>query len=325
MTRSLRHSKHARMHPSRARKQAVFVLFLCVLAAPALAQTQVCTPIDSDRILAQDLAAVLPAFAALPPQTLLAPTPPPASQRTFHHAELISLAERYGLAIDADSAACFERAMEPLDRDRVLAAMRAALDMPDARIELSETSLYPVPKGKIEFVLAHLGMPATPDQRAPVLWRGDIIYGDDHHFAVWARVRIFAQRTKIVAAETLKPGHKIDRPDLRVVIDEGFPAFSKSGLSTDQLVGMIPLRPIAAGTAVTLDLVALPNDINRGDLIEIEVRSGAARLVLTARAESGGRDGDSISVRNLESNKIFTAQIAGKGRAVVITDSLKAE
>jgi flagella basal body P-ring formation protein FlgA len=93
----------------------------------------------------------------------------------------------------------------------------------------------------------------------------------------------------------------------------------------DQVVGMTPLRPIAAGSVVRPEIISRPNDVSRGDLIEIEVLSGAARVVLTARAESGGRNGETIAVRNLESNRVFSAQVAGKGRAVVLTDFMKAE
>jgi flagella basal body P-ring formation protein FlgA len=301
------------------------IALLFVFGHSVAAQMPACKPLEADRILAKDLAAVVPAFDRVPPETLMANTPQPGSQRIFHHAELLSLAQRYSLPIDADASACFERAMEPLDRNRVLDAMRAALQITDAHIELSETSLYLVPRGNIEFGLARLGTPASPDQRAPVLWRGDVIYGDDHRFAIWARVRIIARRNHIVAAENLKTSHPIERSQLHEVTEEGFPTPLKPALSMDQLVGMMPLRPIAAGSVMRPEMISYPNDVNRGDLIEIEVRSGAARLVLTARAESGGRDGETIPVRNLESNKVFSAQVAGKGRAVVLADSVKSE
>jgi len=301
------------------------VLWLGALAPLALAEAQVCKPMQADRILARDLAAVLPDFARIPPDTWLANMPPPGSQRTFHHAELLSLAERYSLRISPDASACFERAMEPLDRQRVLDAMRTALQIPDAHIELAETSLYPVPVGRIEFGLARLGRPASPDQRAPVLWRGDVVYGENHRFEIWARVRILAHRSRVKAAEELKPGRPIERWQLRVEMDEGFPLVQQPAPTMEQFVGMVPLRPIAAGAALLPTLVSPRNDVNRGDLVEIEVRSGAARLVLTARAESGGRDGETIMVRNLGSNRVFAAQVAGKDKAIVLTDALKAE
>ncbi len=289
------------------------------------AQTPACAPLQDDRILAKDLAAVIPQFQQIPSETQLANTPPPGSQHIFHQPELQSLAQRYSLQFDVNAAVCFERAMQPLDRKAVVDAMKAALQIPDAHIELAETSLYPVPVGKIEFVLGKLGNPASADQKAPVLWRGDVLYGDGHRFAIWARVRILAHSDQITAIENLKPGRVIDASQLRVTSIEGFPLMQSERLTIDQVAGMTPLRPIPAGSVLRPDLLSIPNDVSRGDLIEIEVRSGAARLLLTARAESGGHGGDTISVRNLESNKIFAAQVAGKGKAVVRADSVRDE
>jgi len=302
-----------------------FLVLLCSIAPRVWAQAPACTPLRDDSILAKDLGAVIPVFRQIPSDTLLGSTPLPGSQHTFHHSELESLAQRYALRLDADASACFERAMEPLDRNHVLEAMRAALQLPGARIELAEISLYPVPVGRIEFGTDRLGAPASRDQRAPVLWRGDVVYGKDHRFAIWARARILARCNMVVAVENLRPGRMIEPSQLRVSVEEGFPIPPKQQLSMDQVVGMAPLRPIAAGSVLRPDLIARPNDVSRGDLVEIEVRSGAARLVLTARAESGGRNGETIAVRNLESNKIFNAQVAGKGKAIVLTDFTKAE
>ena len=301
------------------------LVLLCWIAPRVWAQAPACTPLQDDRILAKDLAAVIPAFLRIPSATLLGNTPPPGSQHILHHAELLSLAQRYAVPLEGDASACFERAMEPLDRNRLLEAMRAALQIPDARIELAETSLYPVPLGKIEFGLERLGTPASPDQRSPVLWRGDVVYGEGHRFAIWARVRILAQCKEIVAADDLRPGRVIEPAQLRVTAEEGFPVSLKRRLSMDQVVGMTPVLPIAAGSVLRPELISRPNDVGRGDLVEIEVRSGAARLVLTARAESGGRNGETIAVRNLESNKVFSAQVAGKGKAIVLTEFMKAE
>jgi len=296
------------------------IALLCVCGGLVAAGTPSCAPVDADRILARNLAEVLPAFRGIPPDTLLGNMPRPGSQRTFHYPELLSLAQRYGITLDADSSVCFERPMEALDHDRVLAAMRAALQVPDAHIELAETSLYPVPRGRIEFDLARLGSPATPDQRDPVLWRGDVVYGEQHRFAIWARVRILVPCTRIVAVEELRPGRRIDQSQLRAVADEGFPLTASLASGIDQFVGMVPLRNIAAGTTLVPSLVVRPNDINRGDLVEIEVRSGAARLVLTARAESAGHSGEMITVRNLDSNRTFPARVAGKAMAIVLAD-----
>jgi flagella basal body P-ring formation protein FlgA len=50
-------------------------------------------------------------------------------------------------------------------------------------------------------------------------------------------------------------------------------------------------------------------------MVEVEVRSGAAHLAFTGKAESTGRSGDTVVIRNLSSNKVFQARIEGKGKA----------
>jgi flagella basal body P-ring formation protein FlgA len=59
----------------------------------------------------------------------------------------------------------------------------------------------------------------------------------------------------------------------------------------------------------------VPPDVNRGDMVEVEVRSGAARLAFTGKAESTGHSGDLVVIRNLSSNKVFQARVEGKGKA----------
>lgn len=98
----------------------------------APAQQPACRSVGGDRILARDLAAALPEFGVVPPETLLAPAPVPGSQRVFHSTELLALARRYGIALPAAPDTCFQWAMEPLDRAAALAAMREALRIPAA-------------------------------------------------------------------------------------------------------------------------------------------------------------------------------------------------
>jgi hypothetical protein len=58
-------------------------------------------------------------------------------------------------------------------------------------------------------------------------------------------------------------------------------------------------------------------EVRKGDVVRIEARNGAARLVLDAQALASGRLGDRIALRNPSSGKLFTATVAGRGRAVV--------
>lgn len=297
------------------------ILFaLCWFARFAPALEPACTPVEGDSILGKHLAAALPAFSALPPETLLGSMPPPGSNRNFHASELASLAQRYSIRLNSAEDVCFERPMESLDRGRVLDAMRESLKDPAAHIEITETGLNPVPRGHLEFPIETLGKPALAAQKDPALWRGEVVYGGDHRYKVWARVRVTVPCERTIAMEPLKPGQLIGSSQFRVEQGECFPSLDSAGRTPASPLGLVPTRIIAAGSEIRPEFLTRPNDVNRGDSVHVEVRSGAAHLGLVAKAESGGRSGDFISVRNPSSNKVFRARIQDKDQVVVQTE-----
>jgi len=292
-------------------------LFIVLLGFACLtpAQTPRCAEVEGDRILARDFAVSLPGFGQVPPETPLAAAPLPGVRRFFRPSELVALARRYSVEIDPNVGLCFDRETEMLDRDRVLEAMRQALPLPGLQIEIVETSLYPVPRGRLEFRRESLGIPASPSARIPVEWRGNVIYGDNRYFGVWARVMMSAPIPHVVALEPLTKGDPIAASQVRVETTDRFPIAGDVAQSVDQVVGRAPMRNLAPGTEVHLAQLMVPPDVNRGDMVEVEVRSGAAHLAFTGKAESAGRSGDTIVIRNLSSNKVFQARIEGKGKA----------
>ena len=291
---------------------------LGLLARFAPAQQAACTPVEGDQILGSHLAITLPEFRAIPAELPLGNLPPAGSHRTLHAAELQSLAKRYGIELANAHDVCFEFPMEALNRSRVLEAMRASLDGAgaDADITLAEVSLNPVPRGRIEFPREKLGVPASPAQRDAVLWRGEVVYGGEHRFPIWARVRIQVNCERLVAAETLRPGQTVEANQMRQESGKCFPA-PRTALDAEHAAGMVVLRAIAAGAEIRPESLGLPNQVNRGDEVEVEVRSGAARLAFTGKAESSGRNGDLVAVRNPSSNRVFRARVDGKGKVTV--------
>jgi flagella basal body P-ring formation protein FlgA len=273
--------------------------------------------VEGDRIQVRDLAAALPEFSTAPADAMVGQAPLPGARRTFHAPELRALAHRFGVALSSGDDICFEWPSEPLDRGRAVAAMQQSLQVPGAAIEIKEATSERVPRGRIEFPLSSLGTPSSTGSGVPVLWRGDVVYGEGQRFAVWARVQIAAPCQKLTAAESLKAGRPVDARQIRATATTCFPVAGKGMPTVSQIAGMSPIHSIAAGTELRPDLLTAPNDINRGDAVQIEVRSGAALLVLTGRALTAGRSGDTISVRNPDSNKTFQARITGKGTATV--------
>jgi hypothetical protein len=58
-----------------------------------------------------------------------------------------------------------------------------------------------------------------------------------------------------------------------------------------------------------------PRDVKAGDDVRVVVTMGAARLSLDALAETSGRAGDRITLKNRESGRRFAAIVAGPGEA----------
>ncbi len=287
------------------------------LAAASLAMAAGCAPVEQEQIEAGDLAVFLPAFRQVPPETPIAPSPAPGVRRILRTSELLSAARRLSLELDTAPDLCFEWPMQPLDRAGVREAMKTALGIPEARIEIVEISARPAPRGKIVFRREDLVPPALPGSHAAALWRGNVVYGADRRFAIWARVLLSARLPRIVAAVPIKQGETVAAAQLRVDQVEAFPGPGDTARALDQVIGRVALRSIPADSEIRLNQLELPRDISRGDTVQVEVRSGPAHLVFTARALSGGRAGEVISLRNPRSNKLFQARILAKGKALV--------
>lgn len=292
-------------------------LLVLGFALSAGAAPNACLPAEHDPITARDLALALPVFARLAPETPIVAAPGPGVRRVFRPLELNSIARHHGLELNATDDLCFELPMEPLDQTRALEAMQAALPYPETHIEIVETSLYPVPRGRVEFRRDDLGAPALPNSPAPVTWRGNIVYGANQRFAIWAHVLVTARLNRLVAAEPIKSGSVISANQIRVDSSRGFPGSVDLATSVDQVAGRVSLRNIDPGAEIHLNQIDRPKDVKRGDTVAIEVRSGGAHLAFTAKSESDGRVGDLIALRNPRSNKIFQARVEGKDKASV--------
>ena len=295
----------------------VLVLGLIAGAAPLAGGS--CRAVDGDRIFASDLARALPVFAQLDPGLMITYTPAPGLERTLSRRRLQRLARRYGLPDSKVKSVCFKRRVVPLTRKRLLGALRAALKRPDAELELMDFSQAPVPVGKRRFRLSQL--PRPPRGRAgPVVWRGVLLYGEHRSVPVWARVRIAVRRRCLVAVHDLAAGQPIRAADVVEKTVREFPTAPPAARTPTEVVGSKPRRRIRAGEPLVLRWLERPNDIEQGETVRVEVTSGLALIRFDAKAETSGRRGDPIYLRNPVSGKRFVALVQGKGKAVVRVD-----
>ncbi len=282
---------------------ALFLFFAAL--APAGAP---CLPVSGPQILAGDMARLVPVFARIAADLPLGYAPAAGSRRTYASGELTRLARRYGLTLEPGTEACFVQPLETLTRERVIAALAAAMPMAD--IEVVEFGRQPVPEGELQFPISGLPSPTTG---SVLFWRGMVHAVGRSDFPVWAKVRIQVSGKRAVSREALAPGQPIQRDKLREETYHGPPGFP----SLPEVVGRAPRRPIAAGIAIERQWLDEPVDVLRGERVQVEIRSGPARIVLEGESQSSGRRGQEVGVRNPSNGRILHGVISARGRVLV--------
>lgn len=270
-----------------------------------------CVSVAGPDITAGDLAKAEPVFTPADPAVRIAYAPTPGVQRLMHPSEARQLLKGLGITTDALlPEACFERPMAPLSFDAARTVMRKALG-PEPRLEISEISRSPVPPGELVFPLEDLGAPPL------ALWRGYVIYDGNNKYRVWARVKVSVTTRRLVALQDLKLGVPIKVSQVAFQMVEEFPQKRVTPLSLEHFDASIPRHFIAANSPVWSDSIDPPMDITKGDLVSVTVSSGLAKINIDAEAESSGRRGDPVSLKNLESGKLFRGRIDAPGQAAL--------
>jgi flagella basal body P-ring formation protein FlgA len=277
-----------------------------------------CLTVDTERIFAADLAKVAPIFAAIPQDRILGYSPAPGTRRVVDTLELVRFATPYRIAIPEGTQLCFERKMQKLDEAAIRAAILESLPTKEAHVEVLAISDATSPEGMISFPVNGLSVSAAVDPTTPILWRGYVTYDKSKRFALWARVRISAQLTRVVAVRALTPGDAIKPDQVRLETYEGFPLRSEIARRLDEVVGRALIRTAREGSALLRSDLTEPLLVRRGESVTVSVVSGGAQIQLEATAENQGRQGDLVSLRNPSSGKLFRARVEGKDKAILV-------
>ncbi|HWZ30278.1 MAG TPA: flagellar basal body P-ring formation chaperone FlgA [Bryobacteraceae bacterium] len=283
---------------------------LVLIFATCCAAGMGCQPVDAPNILGKDLAAASPSFAALDPAVNIASTPFPGVRRAFHSEELMRIARANQIdAVPPIAEVCFERSTAPLTVEQLLPVLERALGIDGAKIEILDFTRTGVPPGTLEFTRSSLSDAG--------LWRGRVKYDESHTTPVWARVRVTTEQTWIEAAEQLPPGKLLDATQLISRTGPRFPFGIAPIGSMDLAIGRTPIRTIKLGEPILLSMLLIPRAVERGENVAVEVLIGDARLSFDAVAESSGRPGESVLIKNPESGRYFQARVEAKGKVSV--------
>lgn len=137
-----------------------------------------------------------------------------------------------------------------------------------------------------------------------------LVTADDKNFAVGGDFRLFQQLPVLV--RPFLPNQRIEAKDLQLVKKDV--TFNQSFISKiDDLVGRTLTFPLGAGEAVQYRQIKEEKMIEKGQIVQIQYKSESFVLSATGVAEQSGTIGDNVKIKNLESQKIFSAVVLGKG------------
>lgn len=89
-------------------------------------------------------------------------------------------------------------------------------------------------------------------------------------------------------------------------------------MDADRLIGMTARRDLAAGTPLRAHDVAAPVLVKRGGLVTIAFETAGLRLTHAGVALRDGGDGEVVEVRNIKSERVVKAVVAGPGLVAAI-------
>ena len=276
-----------------------------------------CLPLQDDRIYARDVALAIPAFSGVAPDFLVGYAPAPGTRRIFKSETLERLARNQGVTLEASPDVCFERAMAKLEPEEILEAMHSTWSGTSVHMELLTVTPQIAPQGTVVFPRTGLQLPAGSDSQAEALWRGYVVYGNNRRFGISARARITTSTTRVIAVADLSAGQPVREDQVRVESFDTSALDDRPARNLDEVVGYVPRAMIRSGSTVLRSQLNRAPEVVRGDVVQVEVTAGAARLMLEGRAQTDGVTGKTILVKNLASGKDFRARVTGKGKVSV--------
>ncbi len=270
-----------------------------------------CLLVESERIEARHLATRWAAFGSAPAEAFFGYAPRFGVRRVVTAEQVRQFGTKLGVASETTPGICVERPARLLERAEVATALRHAFP-PSTRIEVMEFSGGPVPIGDLRFAPR-----AGGDPERPSLIRGQIVGTGSSRFPVWALAKVSVEQELLVAARPIAAGEIVRDEALRVETRRVTPGAEMGFHRPAEASGFLAARPIAEGQVVSRPLLRRVREVVPGDAVAVEAAAGAAVLRVAAKAESGGRRGERIVLRNPESGRRFGAVVTGPKQARV--------
>ena len=145
--------------------------------------------------------------------------------------------------------------------------------------------------------------------------RGRVETAEHRRTPVWAHVFVRIRQSVVIAARDVNAGETFASGMLEVK-QQTLPLGTHNTIAEPaQAVGRTALRRIRAGDAVRTEWLAAPAAVQRGQAVEVEVRSGRSSIRFRAEAVSNAQLGEMVALRNPVTGKRFRAVATAPGQA----------
>lgn len=259
-----------------------------------------------------EASAIVREFAVLPPETKLIRAPDPGVERRVSGQEVQSIGRRHGIAIAETGGFCLKRATRVIPAADFRDAVGRALPPGGPPFRLLDNSRERLPEGRLAFHVPRLRVIDPAEGKAH--WRGELMDDEGRSFPVWVELQFTGREEYPAARRDLRSGDTLRSGDIEWKSRPLLPGRSAPGGGWE---GQVLRRSMRAGEAISNSAFRPPPAVSPGEPVSVEVALGSARLILEASAETGGRPGDRVIVRNPTSGKKFRASIVGRARVRV--------
>jgi len=279
--------------------------------------------VDHDRVTAADLATLLPAWRGLPGDTTVLLAPMPGASREVWRVELDRLALRHGLTAlpgPGPERIRIERRMRVLTSTEAAAAVATSLAEryrvapDDVLVELIGFREPLVPAGELRFRSTGLLPPAGEAGPIPLSWATP----ERRSATLGLRAKVEIRGRYAVAARALAARQALGVGD--IVLEEGPLPRPPERWRVDpaDLAGKMLARAVAAGEKIPRSAILPKPAIERGAVVELELKRGPIEMRAPGKAEQAGAVGQHLVFRNLTSGRRVAARVVDGKRAEVL-------
>ena len=295
---------------------------LFIILAAQMAFGAGCLEVQGRWVTAGNLAGAIAEFRKLAPETHLLTAPWTGSKRVLSNRDLVRIAQQHGVGpLEVTREFCIEQATEVMEQSRVATAVEQALAIirDEVPVEASIVDFYPkkVPVGMLTLGQAGLMSACAAGPCSLYRWRGSIQTADGQGIPFKVELRLEVMETVLIARQHFAFGEKIG-PNVFMQTQRRVawrPGHRKVAIDP---AGKIARRAIREGEIIALENLRPSRDVESGETVELQVRSGDLVLVTQALAVTGGKKGERVIVRNPSNKKNFAAVVTGPARAETV-------